>query len=142
MKSHKSHILKVFLSVAIPSILFFYSASQILASPIKMPIMEKNTTIEEEAPLKLNISPSQIICIDNTIDVKMNIEGVDTNFPVQVLLYNTIGNLVYRMDLSLNKTDIQFQFKPQTRITEGLYFVSILNGTNRVTRRMVVNAPE
>ncbi|WP_157491488.1 hypothetical protein [Flammeovirga sp. SJP92] len=141
MKSLESYITKDFRIVILFGFMFFYSALQITAKPINQPV--KNTfTLEENNVLTLEIIPSQIICVNNTIDVKMKVKGIDTNFPVQVLLYNTIGNLVYRMDLSLDKATIQFQFKPQTKITEGLYFVSVLNGTNRVTRRMVVNTQD
>ncbi|MBD0405388.1 hypothetical protein [Flammeovirga sp. EKP202] len=138
MKSLESYITKDFRIVILFSFMFFYAVLPITAATVETPI-KNDFILEENNALTLNITPSQIICIDNTIDVKMTVKGIDTNFPVQVLLYNTIGNLVYRMDLSLDKTDIQFQFKPQTKITEGLYFVSVLNGTNRVTRRMVVN---
>lgn len=138
MKSRENHITKKFLKVILPCFIIFYSAFQLSATPISKPIKNKIIFIED-ATLILEITPKNIICIENTIDVKMKVSGVDTNYPVQVLLYNTIGNLVYRMDLSLDKTNIHFQFKPQTKITEGLYFVSVLNGNNRVTRRMVVN---
>ncbi|NME66360.1 hypothetical protein [Flammeovirga aprica] len=141
MKSLESYIAKDFRIVILFGFTFFYTALQTTATPVDQPV-KNNFIIEENNGLTLEIVPSQIICVNNSIDVKMKVRGVDTNFPVQVLLYNTIGNLVYRMDLSLDKTDIQFQFKPQTKITEGLYFVSVLNGTNRVTRRMVVNTQE
>ncbi|MBB6462993.1 T9SS type A sorting domain-containing protein [Flammeovirga kamogawensis] len=145
MKSHENHISLIRYALSFTLII----VGTIILSPVNSFGRNENTPIErflkageKVQSLSFEIMPNPVISRDNSIDVSMKVEGIDQSFPVQVLVYNTIGNLVYRMDLSVDAPTVQFQFKPKATITEGLYFVSILNGTNRVTRRMVVNSTE
>ncbi|AZQ63469.1 T9SS type A sorting domain-containing protein [Flammeovirga pectinis] len=145
MKSHENHISLIGYVLSLTLLII----GSIILLPVtsfsknaKTPVERRSIVGDKVQSLSFEIMPNPVISRDNSIDVSMKIEGIDQSFPVQILVYNTIGNLVYRMDLSVDAPTVQFQFKPKATITEGLYFVSILNGTNRVTRRMVVNSSE
>ncbi|NLR93183.1 MULTISPECIES: hypothetical protein [Flammeovirga] len=141
MKSHESYFFKTRNIVKYYMWIFLFgifSLHQANASNLDLP--QKNIYVEDNQPLSFEILPNPVVLENNNIDVDMEIKGIDRGYSVQILLYNTIGNLVYRMDLSVDSHQVHFKFKPKTNVSEGLYFISVLNGTNRVTRRMVVNS--
>ncbi|MBB3700365.1 T9SS type A sorting domain-containing protein [Flammeovirga yaeyamensis] len=137
----KSKLLRTYkyvLSSSLLIILGFFISIEASASERKIPL--KENTITTYQTLSLVILPNPVVAEENGLNVSMEIDGIDRSFPVQVLLYNTIGNLIYRMDISVDNSKVQLKYKPKVEVSEGLYFVSVLNGNQRVTKRLVVNS--
>ncbi|OHX66909.1 T9SS type A sorting domain-containing protein [Flammeovirga pacifica] len=126
------------LTINLLLVLGIFMTTSSFASSTKIPTPTK--TNPSAQTLSLKILPNPVIAENSEINVAMEIEGIDRSFPVQVLLYNTIGNLIYRMDLSVDNSKVQFKYKPKVEVSEGLYFISVLNGNKRVTKRLVVNS--
>ncbi|MEH0154141.1 T9SS type A sorting domain-containing protein [Limibacter armeniacum] len=73
-----------------------------------------------------------------TKEVKVNITGANLNHFLEITVYNSIGNVVYRTLLKSVTNNMAFVITPKEELKQGLYFLTLKNGAERVTKKFIV----
>jgi hypothetical protein len=75
-------------------------------------------------------------CTGKEFEVKL--EGVRTK-EVKITLYSVIGNIILRQTINVENGFESVHVVPQNELTKGVYFLSVEAGTEKITKRLVVN---
>lgn len=70
--------------------------------------------------------------------IALSISGVKTNAPIEIAVYNTIGNVIYKTEIKNSGELTTYSVVPQNKLKGGVYFVALKNGQDRITKRIVV----
>jgi hypothetical protein len=75
-------------------------------------------------------------CAGKEFEVKL--EGVRTK-EVKITLYSVIGNIILRQTIDVENGFASVHMVPQNELTKGVYFLSVEAGTEKITKRLIVN---
>lgn len=127
----------VFLIMSIALTGYASTSSKQLSVKVVGVEVNKTSLIENGTPsgtLDFSIYPNPA----SAEEVKVNISGANINHLLEITVYNTIGNVVYKTRIQGTSRDMAFVITPQQDLKEGLYFMTLKNGSDRITKKFVV----
>ncbi|GAA4832875.1 T9SS type A sorting domain-containing protein [Algivirga pacifica] len=77
---------------------------------------------------------------DNTREeVKVSITGANSNHILEITIFNSIGNVVFKKKVTPVRSAMEYTIAPEAAFQAGLYFLTLKNGSSRITKKFVLN---
>ncbi|MEN7548932.1 T9SS type A sorting domain-containing protein [Rapidithrix thailandica] len=96
----------------------------------KVQFMDKHD--EDENNFSVNV-----VQIDEGKEIKVELSGLK-NKNVELALYNTIGNVVFKDKLRAQSNFTSLNITPNEHLTKGLYFLSVVTGNKKITKKLIL----
>jgi hypothetical protein len=96
-------------------------------------ILTSNNQQEAKFDFRLYPNPS------DGREINLNIEGLKSP-RVELSIYSVLGNLVEKKLVETQGVpNLQIKIVPQQELVRGIYFFSVVSGSERITKRLIVN---